>query len=52
VLAHRIVFTPAFIASARSSGWAGAIEGFFHECLDVAPRPGSDDDPLFAPEES
>jgi MoxR-like ATPase len=52
VLAHRIVFTPAFIAGARASGWSGAIDRFFHECLDVAPRPGSDDDPLFVPEAS
>src|SRR5262249_25089354 len=28
VLAHRIVFTPSFVARARASGWAEAIEEF------------------------
>jgi MoxR-like ATPase len=51
VLAHRIVFTPAFIAGARASGWSGAIEAFFNECRTIAPRPGSLDDPLFEREE-
>jgi MoxR-like ATPase len=51
VLAHRIVFTPAFIAGARATGWASSIGGFFGECLATAPRPGSDADPLFEREE-
>jgi MoxR-like ATPase len=47
VLAHRVVFTPAFVAKARATGWAAAIEEFFADCLEVAPRPGSESDPFF-----
>jgi MoxR-like ATPase len=47
VLAHRVVFTPSFVARARASGWAEAIEEFRASCLEVAPRPGSEDDPFF-----
>ncbi len=47
VLAHRVVFTPAFVARARATGWAAAIDGFRQACLEVAPRPGSEEDPLF-----
>jgi MoxR-like ATPase len=47
VLAHRVVFTPGFVARARSTGWASAIEEFRLGCLEVAPRPGSEEDPLF-----
>jgi MoxR-like ATPase len=47
VLAHRIVYTPAFVARARATSWADAIETFRLECLEVAPRPGSEEDPLF-----
>ncbi len=47
VLVHRLVFTPALIARARSAGWAAAIDEFRHACLELAPRPGSDEDPLF-----
>jgi MoxR-like ATPase len=47
VLAHRVVFTPTFVARARASDWATAIEEFRHACLEVAPRPGSEEDPLF-----
>jgi MoxR-like ATPase len=47
VVAHRVVFTPAFVAKARASGWAAAIHEFFAGCLEVAPRPGSEDDPFF-----
>jgi MoxR-like ATPase len=47
VLVHRIVFTPSFVARARASGWAAAIEDFRRECLVVAPRPGSEADPVF-----
>jgi MoxR-like ATPase len=47
VLAHRIVYTPAFVARARASTWAEAIDGFRQACLEVAPRPGSEEDPLF-----
>jgi MoxR-like ATPase len=47
VLAHRVVFTPGFVARARATGWAAAIEEFRLGCLEVAPRPGSEEDPLF-----
>jgi MoxR-like ATPase len=47
VLAHRVVFTPSFVARARASGWAHAIEEFHQSCLAIAPRPGSEEDPLF-----
>ena len=47
VLVHRVVFTPSFVARARSSGWSAAIEEFRLACLEVAPRPGSEADPVF-----
>jgi MoxR-like ATPase len=47
VLAHRVVFTPGFVARARTAGWPAAIEEFRLGCLEVAPRPGSEEDPLF-----
>jgi len=50
VLVHRVVFTSGFVARARASTWAEAIEEFRRACLDVAPQPGSADDPLFVPE--
>jgi MoxR-like ATPase len=47
VLAHRVVFTPGFVARARATAWADAIEEFRRSCLELAPRPGSEDDPIF-----
>jgi MoxR-like ATPase len=47
VLVHRVVFTPAFVARARASGWTEAIEAFRLSCLELAPQPGSEEDPLF-----
>ena len=47
VLAHRVVFTPSFVARARASGWEAAIDGFRRACFAAAPRPGSEADPLF-----
>jgi MoxR-like ATPase len=47
VLVHRVVFTPSFVARARASGWEAAIEEFRLGCLEAAPRPGSERDPLF-----
>ena len=47
VLVHRVVFTPALVARARAAGWPAAIEEFRQACLELAPRPGSDEDPLF-----
>ena len=47
VLVHRVVFTPSFVANARASGWDVAVEDFRRGCLEGAPRPGSEEDPLF-----
>jgi len=47
VLSHRVVFTPAFVARARATGWAEAIDEFRRSCLALAPQPGSEEDPLF-----
>jgi MoxR-like ATPase len=47
VLVHRVVFTPGFVAKARSTGWEEAIEEFRTACLAQAPRPGSEEDPFF-----
>ena len=47
VLVHRVVFTPAFVARARATGWSEAIEAFRQSCLELAPQPGSEEDPLF-----
>jgi MoxR-like ATPase len=47
VLVHRVVFTPGFVARARASGWEESIEEFRAGCLEVAPRPGSEEDPFF-----
>ena len=47
VLVHRVVFTPSFVARARTSGWEETIAEFRLRCLEVAPRPGSEEDPLF-----
>ena len=47
VLVHRVVFTPGFVARARATGWAEGIEEFQRSCLELAPRPGSEEDPFF-----
>ena len=47
VIVHRVVFTPALVARARAAGWAAAIEEFRQACLELAPRPGSDEDRCF-----
>jgi MoxR-like ATPase len=47
VLVHRVVFTPSFVATAPATGWDEAIEEFRLSCLEAAPRPGSEEDPLF-----
>ncbi len=47
VLIHRVVFTPGFVARARASSWEDAIEEFRVACLEMAPRPGSEEDPIF-----
>ena len=47
VLVHRVVFSPGFVARARATGWTQAIEDFRTSCLELAPRPGSEEDPFF-----
>jgi MoxR-like ATPase len=47
VLVHRVVFTPTFVAGARASSWGEAIDRFRLSCLELAPRPGSEEDPIF-----
>jgi MoxR-like ATPase len=47
VLVHRVVFTPSFVARARASSWGDAIAEFRAACLELAPRPGSEEDPIF-----
>jgi MoxR-like ATPase len=47
VLIHRVVFTPGFVARARATGWAETVDEFRLACLELAPRPGSEEDPLF-----
>jgi MoxR-like ATPase len=39
VLAHRIAFSPAFMAQARRTGWPEALAALRVRCLEVAPRP-------------
>jgi MoxR-like ATPase len=47
VISHRLVFRSGFLARARAMGWAEAIEDFRRQCLELAPVPGSEEDPLF-----
>jgi MoxR-like ATPase len=47
VISHRLVFRSGFLARSRARGWAEAIEGFRRQCLELAPVPGSEEDPLF-----
>jgi MoxR-like ATPase len=47
VLVHRVVFTPSFVARARASTWDEAIAEFRAATLELAPRPGSEEDPFF-----
>jgi MoxR-like ATPase len=47
VISHRLVFRSGFLARARTSGWAAAIDDFRRQCLELAPVPGSEEDPLF-----
>ena len=47
VLIHRVVFTPSFVARARATSWEDAIAEFRSACLEIAPRPGSEEDPIF-----
>jgi MoxR-like ATPase len=49
VIAHRIVFTPVFLADARKFGWRAAMDGFHSACLARAPRPQPDWDANVVP---
>jgi MoxR-like ATPase len=42
VVTHRIVFTPTFVAGAREVGWTQAALDFREQCVELAPRPGSE----------
>lgn len=48
VVAHRIVFTPAFVAEAREMSWAAAMGSLLERCLGDAPWPGDDLDERLA----
>jgi MoxR-like ATPase len=39
VIAHRVLFTPSFVASTRSLGRDEALRQFWQCCLELAPRP-------------
>jgi MoxR-like ATPase len=47
VISHRLVFRSGFLARARAGGWTAAIDDFRRQCLELAPVPGSEEDPLF-----
>ena len=48
VVAHRVVFVSGFLARARAQGTLDVVEELRRMCLELAPSPGSEDDPLFA----
>ena len=48
VVAHRVLFTPGFVAETRDGGWWAALEFFRDRCLEAAPRPGDDLDEQLA----
>jgi MoxR-like ATPase len=48
VVAHRVLFTPGFVAETRDGGWRAAMELFRDRCLETAPRPGDDLDEQLA----
>jgi MoxR-like ATPase len=45
VLAHRVAFSPSFIAQARRRGWPEMLETFRGRCLEIAPRPEAERSP-------
>ncbi len=47
VIVHRLVFTSAFLARARARSRQDVVAEFQRRCLELAPSPGSVDDPLF-----
>jgi MoxR-like ATPase len=48
VVAHRVVFVSAFLARARATAGLDVVAELRRQCLERAPSPGSQDDPLFA----
>ncbi|MBD0347576.1 MAG: MoxR family ATPase [Thermoleophilia bacterium] len=42
VVAHRVVFTPAFLVEVRKVGWAQTMEELRGRCMERAPRPEAD----------
>jgi hypothetical protein len=42
------VFVSGFLARARATDAFNVVEELRRQCLEVAPSPGSQDDPLFA----
>ena len=47
LILHRLVFSSSFLARGRTMGWQQAVDELLHQCLELAPRPGSAADPLF-----
>ncbi|MEX2212082.1 MAG: MoxR family ATPase [Gaiellaceae bacterium] len=47
VILHRLVLTSGFLARVRTAGPGSATEELRRRCLELAPTPGSEDDPLF-----
>jgi MoxR-like ATPase len=47
VILHRLLLTSAFLARSRARGGGDALAELRHACLERAPAPGSEDDPLF-----
>ena len=48
VLGHRVVFAPAVVARSRGGG-VEPVEELRRACIEMVPRPGSEDDALFRP---
>ena len=47
MILHRLVFASGFLARGRTAGWQEAVAELRQRCFELAPRPGSADDPLF-----
>src|SRR5919106_2561544 len=49
VILHRLLLTSAFLARTRAAGGSDAVAEITRVCLERAPAPGSEDDPIFEP---